>query len=97
MNCIELLKSVVVDINGLILQGHANWQKAENAINKLAKIIEDMEKKEQAKEKAYNDALEEAKQRREQMKAEAKARGEEIIGGETIKINADGSREVLIP
>lgn len=97
MNRVQLLKTVVVDINALILQGHANWLHAESAIEKLTKIIEDMESEEKAKEKLYNDAIEDAKKRREQMKAEAETNGEKIIGGETIRFNADGTKEVIIP
>ena len=97
MNILETLKSIVVDLNGLTLQGFANWKHADDAMQKLILVIKDYEDKQTAKEKAYNEALEDAKKRREEMKAEAAKRGEEIIGGETIRFNADGTKEVLIP
>ncbi len=97
MNTLETLKSIVVDLNSLTLQGFANWKHADDAMQKLILVIEDLEKEKKEKEKAHNEFLENAKKRREQMKAEAAERGEKIIGGETIRINADGTREVLIP
>ena len=97
MDRIQTLKSIVVDLNSLILQGYANWKHADDAMQKLILVIEDLENEKKEKEKAHNEFLENAKKRREQMKAEAAERGEKIVGGETIRINADGTKEVLIP
>ena len=94
---IDILKSAQDDVNALIIQGVTNWKHAYDAIAKIDAVIKDVEKKEEAKEKAYNASLEDAKKRREQQLKEAAERGEEIEGGETIRLNADGTREVLIP
>jgi len=97
MDDISVLKGAIDDINGLIIQGVVNWKKAVDAIDRISIVIEAIEKKNKAKEEAYRASIEDAKKRREQQKNEAIERGEEIVGGETIHINADGTKEVLIP
>lgn len=97
MDSIEMLQSAINDINGLILQGIPNWKRALSAVGKINAVIEGLSKEQETKQKAYDAAIEDARKRREEAKAEAARNGEEILGGETIRINADGSQEVLIP
>lgn len=94
---VGLLESAIADINGLGLQGLANWQRAASAIQKIAAVIDGRKKERAEQEETRRQEIEEARRAREQAKAEAAARGEEIVGGETVQINADGTQEVLIP
>lgn len=95
MNQIEMLQSTIDDINALVLQGVVNWKHAFDAIGKLQAVINELKKAEEAKEKAFRASIEEAKRNRERMKQEAAERGEELIGGETIVANSDGSQEII--
>ena len=96
-NTIDILKSVQTDINALIMQGVCNWQHAMNAFGKINAVIEALERDERTKEREKAIELEKAKIKREMELKEAAERGEKIIGGETIQLNADGTQEVLIP
>lgn len=94
---VELLESAIRDIDKLTLTGVMNWNNANSALSKIGSVLDALKKQEEAKEKAYNDAIEDAKQAREKQLADAAARGETVIGGQTVKVNADGTTEVIIP
>ena len=97
MNAIELIVSLMRDLDGLTLKSVHDWEigvrMAQNLIS-LKHALEDSAKREQESQLA---ALEEARMKREETLREAAERGEKILGGETIRINADGTQEVLIP
>lgn len=93
---VEMLEEAIKDINALILQGVTNWKHATNAIGRIGAVIEDLKKKEEAKNKAYNEALEEARKNREQAKKKAVKSGEEILGGETINIDLTTGKQTTI-
>ena len=94
---INMLKSAVEDMNGLILQGVLNWRRASSAVSKVSAVIEALQKEQDKKEAAYNAAIEDAKKQRAKAKAEAAERGEEIVGGETINIDlTTGKQETII-
>ena len=94
---IEILQSVQKDINSLILQGVLNWQNALNAYGKTQAVIDAFQKEERAKKREEDIELEKMKRQREQQLKEAAERGEEIIGGETVRLYPDGTQKVLIP
>lgn len=96
LNTIEMLKSVIDDLNKLKLEGYANWGHAFNAVAKISSVISGLEKEQKAKEEAYKASIEDAKARREQAKKEAAERGEEIIGGETINIDLTTGKQTTI-
>lgn len=97
MTDIELLKSAIMDIDHLTLSGALNWQKAENAIKKIYAVVQTLEDAKKQQEQDQADALEIARQKRKEQLENAAANGEKVIGGETIRVNADGTQEVLIP
>lgn len=93
----EMLKSALDDLNRLSLIGIDNWQRVLSACKKIVSVRQALSKEQEARDNAYKASLEEAKARREQQLKEAEARGETVLGGETVRINADGTQEVLIP
>lgn len=93
LNHREMLNGAIADINQLMLQGALNWSKANSAINRISAVIEGLKKEEEARENAYKASIENAKQMRERKLKN----GESVVGGETIRINADGTQEVLVP
>lgn len=93
----EMLKSVLDDLNKLSLVGINNWQIVLNACKKVAAVRQALSKEQEARDNAYKASIEEAKARREQQLKEAAERGEEVLGGETIRVKADGTQEVLVP
>lgn len=97
MTGIEVLRSAIGDVNSLHLTGIQDWHRAIQAIKKMEAVIEGMKMEQEAKQKANDAALEEAKQNRKKQLEEAAKNGEEILGGETIRINADGTQEVIVP
>ncbi len=91
----DLLKSAISDINRLSLTGAVNWEAAAEAIKKIYAVIRTLSAQREESDRAEMEALEKKrKERQEQLKAAAE-RGEEIIGGETIRIKADGTREII--
>ena len=93
----EMLKSALDDLNRLSLIGIDNWQRVLSACKKIVSVRQALSKEQEARDNAYKASLEEVKARREQQLKEAEERGEKILGGETIRVNADGTQEVLIP
>lgn len=94
---IDILESVKNEINGLLIQGVLNWQHALNAYGKVNAVVENLKKEEREKQREHDIEIQKMKIQREQQLKEAVERGETVIGGETIRINADGSKEVIIP
>lgn len=97
MSDIDMLKGAVEEINALTIQGVVNWRYAVDAVSRINAVIKSLEDRVKAKEEAYKASIEDAKKRREQRLKDAAENGEKIIGGETIKINSDGTQEMLVP
>lgn len=97
MKSISEIQTAWTELEGLSLTGIAQWEKGIKIAKSLIEIKRELLEEERRREEAYNVSIEEARKRREQAKKEAAERGEEIVGGETIRINADGTQEVLIP
>jgi len=94
---IEIVMSLMRDLDSLSLTGTRDWETGINMAKKLIAVKHDLEEEEKQNKKAYDEAIEEAKKKREQMKKEAAERGEEIVGGETVRVYEDGTQEVIIP
>ena len=97
MNASEMLKSSLDDINALILQGVGNWSHALNAYSKIKAVADVLEKDAQAKKQREDEELARKRAEREKALKEAHEQGGEILGGETVRIHADGTQETLIP
>lgn len=97
MKSINAIQEAWTELEGLSLVGVGQWEKGIKIAKSLIEIKRELLEEEKRREEAYNASIEEARRRREQAKKEAAERGEEIVGGETIRINADGTQEVLIP
>ena len=93
----EMIKSVLSDLNKLSLTGIDQWQTGMNAVKKLVSVQQALQKEQEARDNAYKASIEEAKALREKQLKEAAEQGGDVIGGETIRINPDGTQEVIIP
>ena len=97
MTELELLASAAQDLDGLTLRGLANWRLADSALKKIGAVMESLKRREDAEKEADARQIEELRAAREQAKAEAAARGEEILGGETYRIDMQtGKAEKII-
>lgn len=97
MTVIELLDLAMAQINGLILQGLPNWQKAQRAMDILDAVKKGIQEEDKRREEAQAAILEAERKRREADKARAAENGGEIIGGQTIKIDlGTGEQTTLI-
>ena len=97
MTVIELLDLAMTQINGLILQGLPNWQKAQRAMDILDAVKKGIQEEDKRREEAQAAILEAERKRREADKARAAENGGEIIGGQTIKIDlSTGEQTTLI-
>lgn len=65
MDGIDVLNSALDDINGLTLQGAANWKRAAAAIQKIAAVVAAMEKDRERREAAYQASADDAETRNE--------------------------------
>lgn len=97
MNKLELLKSVFVLLKKLSLTDIQQWGYGLDIARLLLQLQDQLQAEEDEKKKAEQMAIERAKAEREKQLREAAARGDEIIGGQTIRLNADGTQEVLVP
>ena len=97
MKSVNAVQEAWTELEGLSLVGIAQWERGIKIAKSLIEIKRELIEEEKRQEEAYQASIEEARKRREQAKKEAAERGEEIIGGETVRINADGTQEVLIP
>lgn len=97
MKSVIEIQNIWDELSALNLTGPAQWEHGLKIARGIIEIKKELQEEEKRREEAYNASIEEARKRREQAKKEAAERGEEIVGGETIRINADGTQEVLIP
>ena len=97
IDIIGMLQLIKNDINALVLQGSYNWNHAASAIQKIDAIITEENAKKEHKKIQEDKLLEEKRKQREKQLKEAAERGEEIVGGETVRLYPDGTQEVLIP
>ena len=97
MTSIELVQAIMVDLNKLTLTSVKDWEIGVGIAKALITLKRGLENDEKARQKAQEDLLAEAREKRQQQLQEAAEKGQEVIGGETVRINADGSTEVIIP
>ena len=70
---------------------------ADNALQQMGQVLKRMgEEVEKEKEAAAAADLEQRKEARAKQLAEAEARGETVVGGQTVRINEDGTMETVI-
>ena len=97
----ETIQNLWDELSAINLVGPVQWEHglriAKGILDIKKELSEEEKRRNEAYKEAYNASIEEKRKQREQAKKEAAERGEEIIGGETIRINADGTQEVLIP
>ena len=97
----ETIQNLWDELSVLNLVGPAQWEHglriAKGILDIKKELSEEEKMRNEAYKEAYNASIEQKRKQREQAKKEAAERGEEIIGGETVRINADGTQEVLIP
>lgn len=97
MTSIELVQAIMADLNKLSLTSVRDWEIGVGIAKALITLKHGLEDEEKARRKAQEDAIAEARAKRQFEKQAAAEKGEEILGGETIRINSDGSQEVIIP
>lgn len=97
MTSVELVQAIMSDLNKLSLTSVRDWEIGVGIAKALISLKHGLEDEEKARKKAQEAALEEARAKRHAEKQAAAERGEEILGGETIRLNSDGSTEVIIP
>ena len=97
MNNIEIVQALMVKLNTLSLTSVKDWETGIAMAQGLLALKKNLEDAEKAKQKAEEARIEELKEQRKKQLEDAAAQGLEVIGGETIRINGDGSTEVLIP
>jgi len=97
MDTLTLIQSLIVDLDSLSVRSVENCATVVGMYQKLAQLKKAEQARVEAKQKAAEAELEQKRAERQKQLAEAAERGETIVGGETIRINADGSQEVVIP
>lgn len=97
MDTLTLIQSLIVDLDSLSVKGVDNSATVVGMFQKLSQLKKTEQARIEAKRKAEEVKLEQKRAERQKQLAEAKERGDTIVGGETIRINEDGTQEVLIP
>ena len=97
MDTLTLIQSLIVDLDSLSVKGIENATTIVGMFQKLRQLKSTEQARVEAKQKAAEAELEQKREARRKQLAEAAERGETIVGGETIQINADGTQEVIIP
>ena len=92
-----MIVAIMRDFDRLSLTGCKDWEIAVGICEKLIVLKRAFEQEKKKKKKAEEARLEEMRKAREAQLKAAEERGEDIVGGETIRFNADGTEEVLIP
>lgn len=94
---IGLIQEMMAALNRMTLTGVKDWELGMKIASGLVALKHGLEEEREAKKRAEDEELERKREERKRQLEEAAARGEEILGGETIRLNADGTTEVLIP
>lgn len=97
MDTLTLIQSLIVDLDSLSVKSVENCATVVGMFQKLTQLKKTEQVRIEAKQKAAEAELEQKRAERQKQLAEAAERGETIVGGETIRINADGTQEVVIP
>lgn len=97
MDNIQLVQALMVTLDKLSLRSVADWEIGVELAKGLIALKRALEEQEKAKKQQEEKDLEERRAARQKQLQDAQAAGLEVIGGETIRINSDGSSEVVIP
>lgn len=97
MDTLTLIQSLIVDLDSLSVKSVENCVTVVGMFQKLKQMKKVEQDRIEAIRKAEEAEIEKKRAERQKRLAEAAERGETIVGGETIRVNADGSQEVLIP
>lgn len=97
MDTLTLIQSLIVDLDSLSVKSVENCATVVGMFQKLTQLKKTEQVRIEAKQKAAEAELEQKRAERQKQLAEAAERGETIVGGETIRIDADGKQEVIIP
>jgi hypothetical protein len=97
MDNIQLVQAIMRDFDKLTLKGVADWEIGVGIAKALISLKQSLEKEQEEQKKAEDERIKELRKQRQKQLADAEAQGLEVVGGETIRINGDGTTEVLIP
>lgn len=97
MDNIQLVQALMVTLDKLSLRSVTDWEIGVELAKGLIALKRSLEEQEKAKKQQEEKDLEERRAARKKQLQDAQAAGLEVIGGETIRINGDGSSEVVIP
>jgi len=97
MDTLTLIQSLIVDLDSLSVKSVENCVTVVGMFQKLKQMKKVEQDRIEAIRKAEEAEIEKKRAERQKRLAEAAERGETIVGGETIRVNADGSQEVIIP
>lgn len=97
MDNIQLIQSMMINLNKLTLTSVKDWEIGVTIAQGLIALKHGLEGEAKAKREQEQKQIEEVKAARQKQLQDAQAAGLEVIGGETIRINGDGSSEVVIP
>lgn len=97
MNNIQLVQALMVTLDKLSLRSVSDWEIGVELAKGLIALKRALEEQEKAKKQQEEKDLEERRAARQKQLQDAQAAGHTIVGGETIRINGDGSSEVVIP
>ena len=97
MDNIQLVQAIMHDFDKLTLKGVGDWEIGVGIAKALISLKQSLEKEKEEQKKAEDERIKELRKQRQKQLADAEAQGLEVVGGETIRINGDGTTEVLIP
>lgn len=97
MDNIQLVQALMVTLDKLSLRSVTDWEIGVELAKGLIALKRALEEEAKAKKQQEEKDLEERRAARQKQLQDAQAAGLEVIGGETIRINSDGSSEVVIP
>lgn len=97
MDNIQLVQALMVTLDKLSLRSVTDWEIGVELAKGLIALKRALEEEVKAKEQQEEKDLEKRRAARQKQLQDAQAAGLEVIGGETIRINGDGSSEVVIP
>ena len=97
MNNIQLVQAIMAELDKLTLKSVRDWEIGVGIAKALLALKKGLEDEQNAREQTEQDLLKEARANRQAQLKAAAENGGDVVGGETIRINGDGSTEVLIP
>lgn len=96
MGHIEFIKSIIAEINSVTVIGKENAIHVLSAIKMLEVLIQGITDEEKSREEAEQIRLDEMQRKRKDDFKKAFEKGETILGGETIQLDVDGNKKVII-